>query len=99
MPMATMIEGMIRGETRNELIRLRPQKRPRTSASEARVPSTVARMAVIAPMRRLSSVASVQSRREKYLSYHWSEKPGGGNWRNLAELNETGMTTKMGKIR
>jgi hypothetical protein len=63
--MATMIPGTTSGDTMNELIALRPGNRPRTSAREAAVPSTVASSAVMSATRMLSNVAGTQPGRAK----------------------------------
>ena len=58
--MATMIPGTTRGETMNELMALRPGNLPRTRASEAAVPSVVARIVVMMATRMLTKVAGTQ---------------------------------------
>src|SRR5438093_3693589 len=51
---------------------------------------------VSAATRTLSQVAASQAGLVKYFSYHWSDQPGGGKVRNLAELKEMGTITNMG---
>ncbi len=88
--------GTIRGSIRHAVTRRAPGIWPRTSAYEAAVPSTVAKAAAGTMISTLTSSEFIQAGVEKSCSYQRSEKPGGGNCRNGAELNEITTTTTSG---
>ncbi len=99
MPTATIMPGTMIGERMKPLISRLPANLPRTSPNAAGVPSAVARMVTQTATQMLSQAAPRQSARPKNLAYHCKEKPGGGKLRYLAAEKETGMITRIGKIR
>jgi len=78
MPIATMIPGTISGERMNALTSPLPANRPRTSATEAGVPSAVASTVTASPTQMLSQADEIQSALVKKLRYQCRLNPGGG---------------------
>src|SRR5437868_2764829 len=99
MPIATIIPGTISGERINALTSLLPPNRPRTSATAAGVPSVVASTITASPTQRLSQAEESQSARVKKLRYHRRLNPGGGKLKYVADENDSGATTRIGRIR
>ena len=78
---------------------LRPGIRARARASGAAVPHAVASKPVGMTISTLVSNVLAHSGSLNSLRYHCSEKPGGGNVRNCAELNEITTTISIGATR
>src|SRR6476659_8948323 len=94
---------MITGTTIGAIIRLAitraPGMLPRASPTAAAVPAAVAIRALGIMILALVEMASNQTGRLASLRYHCKDKPGGGNVKNGAELNETMTTMTIGKMR
>src|SRR3990170_784083 len=87
------------GERNRALRKPAPRIRPRTMASAAMVPTTVAIATVRAASWRLRLKASMKSREPKNFPNHRREKPDGGNTMKAAELTAKRSTMAMGRRR
>src|SRR5438552_9038624 len=76
-----------------------PGSRPRTKATPASVPMTVADTVVAAAIRTLNQVAAIQSGSLKYASYHLKVSPRGGNSMYGEVPTDIGMTIRVGSRR
>src|SRR4029453_4976739 len=98
-PTATMMLGMMMGDsTARYTIRL-SREAQRDTATAAGTASSNERPAVIAAITTLCHVESSHPAAVKYFTYHWSENPGGGNTKNAAELKERGIIRITGATR
>src|SRR5581483_304521 len=99
MPRATTTLGTISGLRISATTTARPGKRPRTSPRAASVPRVVASAMESTPTTKLVTVAFVHCASAKNLAYQRVSRPGGGNDRTVAEVNEMITTTTVGATR
>jgi hypothetical protein len=99
MPIAMITTGTIRGASTSPFTTVCPGNRPRMSASEASVPSTVARIAVRMATSALLTMAVDHWGSVSIRPYHWNEKPCGGKLRIRASVKLIGTITSVGASR
>src|SRR3984957_11985877 len=96
---AVIMPGTMIGSIRQAVMKAAPGTRPRTRPRDAAVPRTVARIDDGTMSWTLTHSALVHAGVENSTAYQRSEKPGGGNCRKGAELNEMITTTASGASR
>src|SRR5699024_9062140 len=95
----TITNGTIIGASRIAITPLRNGKFPRTSAREARVPSTTASSAESTATWKLEPAEVIHVESSTILRYQRSESSFGGNDRNELLPSDIGMTTSTGSNR
>src|SRR5882757_5125896 len=96
---AVIMPGTMIGSIRQAVIKRAPGTRPRTRPYDAAVPRIVATIDDGTMSWTLTHSAFVQAGVENSTPYQRSERPGGGNCRKGAALNEMITTTASGASR
>src|SRR5262249_24698857 len=98
-PTATMMLGMMIGDRISRYASVPIRDGQRETATAAGAARARASPAVRTPISTRCHVASSHPDAVKYFAYHWSEKPGGGNTKKAAELNDSGTIRTTGTTR
>src|ERR1700730_14739655 len=99
MPIDRTMVGTMIGETTSARSALLPGTVSRTRATEARVPSAVARPVTATAISRLRAVACIHDALDQYTWYQRMDTVLGGNSRKRPPLNDMVTTTRLGSAR